>query len=421
MSNKLKIYIGTIILCSIAFLTIVTVEISDLITTEFLFFMILSIITESLLIAIPNQGAVSVGFAINLLTILLFGVPQACIIGCIGMTFRVFESNGRRVHILNMSFYKTLFNGANIILCTGISGLCYEYAGGIPGHIELGTTFLPMILCICVYILINATIMSGLMHFLTGETFLYIWYKNIIWIVKNYFALASISIIMAVAYIKYDKLGVLLFFGPLLLARFTFKQYIDMKSMYIETVKSLCAAMEAKDPYTQGHSARVSDYAGKLAKKLRLSKTNIENLKIAGKLHDIGKIGIDESVLKKPGKLLPEEFEMVKQHSSIGYNIIHEINFLQDISRCILNHHERYDGYGYPNGMKGDAIGIDACILSICDVYDALTSDRPYRKAMTVDEALEIIKQSRAKQFDPNVTDAFIEMVRQERVDKNAS
>jgi putative nucleotidyltransferase with HDIG domain len=308
-----------------------------------------------------------------------------------------------------------LFNGANIILATGVSGLMYEYVGGTVGVINLNTIFVPAIVCIIVYIAANATIVSTLMSILNNQTFFKVWYDNIIWVIRNYLALAPISILMAAAYKAYGIMGVALFLGPLLLARYSFKLFIDMKNIYIETVRALSHAVEAKDKYTQGHSMRVSEYSVEIAKKLSLSQKRIDNIKIAAILHDIGKIGVEENILNKHGSLTQDEFDKIKQHPSTGVKIIQEIDFLKDVAEIILAHHEKVDGSGYPNGKRGNEICLESCILSVADVYDALTSDRPYRAAMSQEQALEIIRNGRDTQFNPLVVDAFVKVINEHK------
>ena len=297
-------------------------------------------------------------------------------------------------------------------------GLCYEALGAVPGTIDLNlsiTAIIAVITAMVVYILVNAVIMSILMHFITGEKFFSNFINNMAWVVKDYLAMAPFAIIMALAYINYNVAGILIFFGPLLFARYSFKMYIDMRSIYIDTVKSLSQAIEAKDPYTNGHSRRVGEYACKLAERLGLSPQKVENLKIAAILHDIGKIGIDESILNKPGRLTEEEFDKIKQHPEIGVKIIKDIDFLKGASEIILSHHERYDGTGYPEGRKYKDIILEAQILSIADVFDALTSERPYRNVMTVGEALDIIEKGKGNQFESRLADTFIRMVKDDK------
>lgn len=421
MTNKLKAYVAIIILIGVLFFIYTFDEALNVDILGVFVFAVLSVIAESLLIPTPGERGLSVGFAIGLAAIMIFGVPEAAWITCVGVMLRVMKRDGILYHPFNFPVYKTLFNGANAALSAGLSGFCYIYLGGVPGTIDLNSTTYAIIASIIVYILTNAGIMSILMHFITGENFLYNFYKNIIWVVKDYLAMAPLAIIMAIAYINYNIVGVLLFFGPLLFARYSFKMYIDMRRIYIDTVKSLSQAVEAKDPYTNGHSIRVSEYSCNLAEKLGLPQKKIENLKIAAILHDIGKIGVEENILNKPGRLTEEEFDKIKQHPEIGVKIIKDIDFLKDVASIILSHHERYDGTGYPEGRTVENIVLESQILSLADVFDALTSERPYRSAMTVEEALDIIENGKGSQFDYRLADAFIEMIKSNKeLKKNA-
>lgn len=411
MSDKLKTYVVLIIVSGVLLTMftlsfINTIDIWGVVT-----FTVLSVIAESLLIPTRDERAISVGFAVALTSILVLGVAEAIWVSSIGIMFRVFRLGNKRVCILNYPFYKTLFNGANVALSTGIAGLCYISMGGIPGDVNINTSILPMIISILIYIITNAAIISCLMSIISQESYIAVWYKNIIWVIKDYLAMAPLGIIMAAAYLNYGILGVSLFFVPLLFARYSFKLYIDMRNIYIDTVKSLSQAMEAKDPYTQGHSMRVSEYACALAEELSLPQRRVENLKIAAMLHDIGKLGIEESILNKPGKLTTTEYEKIKQHPEIGVKIIKEIDFLKDASTIIMHHHERIDGMGYPKGISGNDICMESCILSVADVYDALTSDRPYRPALNEVEALNVIDMGKGTQFDTKVADTFIKMM----------
>ena len=415
MPSKLKAYVAIIILLGTSFFLYTINQAHDFDVVGLVVFTLLSIIAESLVIVTQGQRALSVGFAIGLAAIILFGVPEAAWITSLGIMFRVIRHEGKLFHPFNFPIEKTLFNGANATLSAGLAGLCYESLGATPGIIDLNSSIISIIAisaAMIVYILVNAVIMSILMHLITGENFFNKFYKNIAWVVKDYFAMAPLAIIMAIAYSNYRIVGILILFGPLLFSRYSFKLYIDMKNIYIDTVKSLSQAVEAKDPYTNGHSIRVGEYACKLAEKLGLSPKRVENIRIAAILHDIGKIGVDESILNKPGRLTMEELDKIKQHPEIGVKIIKDINFLKDVSAIILSHHERYDGTGYPVGRKHGDIILEAQILSIADVFDALTSERPYRNAMTVKEAIDIIEEGKGTQFDCKLADTFIKMIK---------
>jgi HD-GYP domain-containing protein (c-di-GMP phosphodiesterase class II) len=187
--------------------------------------------------------------------------------------------------------------------------------------------------------------------------------------------------------------------------------YSSLKQSYLDSIKTLVSAIEAKDPYTSGHSERVRKYALKIAKKLRLSPKQIEELDYAGYLHDIGKIGISDSLLTKPSPLTKEEYEVVKEHPRIGHNILMHARHLAGACEIIRFEHERYDGTGYPNGLKKNEIPIGAKIIAVADAYDAMTTDRPYRRALSKNEAIRRIKECSGTQFDPKVVKAFLEIL----------
>jgi len=173
------------------------------------------------------------------------------------------------------------------------------------------------------------------------------------------------------------------------------------------TLKALVRTLEAKDPYTKEHSHRVTQLAVELAKEMNLTDEELDSLNIAGYLHDIGKIGIRDHILMKPGKLTKEEYEIIKTHTIIGEDIVSHLGLLPIEKSIIRHHHERWDGKGYPDGLKGKEIPKLARILAVADTYDAVTSERPYRKARTPMEAFIEIKKNAGTQFDPEVVSAL--------------
>jgi putative nucleotidyltransferase with HDIG domain len=189
-----------------------------------------------------------------------------------------------------------------------------------------------------------------------------------------------------------------------------------MKKLNLQAVQSLALAVEAKDPYTKGHSERVAEVSEHLAAVMGLPPAQVERVRIAGILHDIGKIGVPEAVLLKKGKLEPVEMELIRKHPTDGQNILRPLNFLTDILPAVCHHHERYDGGGYPAGLAGDAIPLWARIIQVADTFDAMTSDRPYRKAMTREEAAREIVRCSGTQFDPAVAKAMGEILAHDKV-----
>ena len=187
--------------------------------------------------------------------------------------------------------------------------------------------------------------------------------------------------------------------------------YHNLHESYLSIIRALVSALELKDSYTKGHSESVTRYAVALAKRLKLSSQEIVSIEVAAVLHDVGKIGVQESILNKPGKLNDEEWKEVKQHPKFSYKILKEVNFPWDIKPLIYAHHERYNGKGYPAGLKGGKIPLGARILAVADTFAAITSDRAYRKGLSKEVAIEELKRVAGTQLDPELVKVFVEMV----------
>lgn len=189
------------------------------------------------------------------------------------------------------------------------------------------------------------------------------------------------------------------------------KHLTDQMETTETVLRTLAHTLEAKDAYTQGHSERVADYTSRLAATVGLSVQDQERLHGAGLLHDIGKVAVRESVLHKPAPLTNEEFEHIKQHPIMGEYILRDLKFAHSYLPAIRHHHERMDGKGYPDGLSGEAIPMDAALMAIADAYDAMTWHRPYRLAMPKDKALAIIVENQGPQWHPEFTRAFVAMM----------
>jgi HD-GYP domain-containing protein (c-di-GMP phosphodiesterase class II) len=219
--------------------------------------------------------------------------------------------------------------------------------------------------------------------------------------------------------------------------------YDDLKRTYFSIVSTLTSAIEAKDPYTQGHSVLVSKFAVAIARAMNLSYSMIESIQIAGLLHDLGKLGVPEDILLKKDKLTFAEYEVVKSHPEIALKILGPVEFphfvaeaakgqdrpemtlslfetadlSEEVKLMIFYHHERYAGGGYPKGLKSDEIPIGARIMAVADTFEALTADRPYRKAFGVDEACKILIKVRGEQLDPRIVNVFLKLIKDKGVE----
>lgn len=401
----------------IAFLFVLAISIYSFLVLEFeiprfkmiLFWALLSIVVESLLIPLPNNTVgISVGYAVNIATIIVGGPLLATTAAFLGVLCRIPKVTSRGfIHVFNLPIYKTIFNVSQSIIVTSSIGLIYIFSGGKIGQF----TLFPTILILILGVFYNTTIISGFLSLANEQKFIGIWLSNVKGMLISAIAVGTMGIIIALAFIGYGYGAVLLFFGPLLLARFSFRLYVDMRNLYLSTIQALNKTIEAKDPYTSGHASRVETYAVKLAETYGLSYERIQDIKTASILHDIGKIGVNDYILNKSTKLTQPEFQEIMKHPSIGADIINKVDFLKNIPQIVKYHHERYDGLGYPEGIAGDKIPIEASILAIADSYDAMTSDRPYRKALSKEEALEEIKVNAGTQFHPTLAQAFVAML----------
>lgn len=190
--------------------------------------------------------------------------------------------------------------------------------------------------------------------------------------------------------------------------------YEKLEKAYLESIETLRFTVEAKDTYTRGHSDRVSEYSVLIGKKLKLSDEDINTLKIGGLFHDIGKIGVPDSILLKDSKLTDDEYSEIKNHPSIGAHILSNATIFKSVLPVVKHHHERYDGNGYPGKLKGEEIPLLARIAAVADSFDAMTSKRTYRNSLTLDIVRAEIEKCKGSQFDPNCADAFLDILSNE-------
>ena len=416
MTFNLKIYTNFIIFLGFSFLFLgiknynFTTKPEDII-----FFTLLVIIAESFSIELKAEKSftLSVMFAIGLSIVIIFNPFMASIITFLGLFCRMKYIKYKGLIMFSDSFYKNLFNGCAYAVCATVSGLVYYFCSLKFNLMLTKINIVGAISATLTYITLNLIIFILLMTILEKAKFKDIFLEHV-WIAKNMLAIAPLGVIIALAYLNFGKFAVVLFFVPLLLARYSFKLYMDMRHVYFETISALSNAMEAKDQYTQGHSYRVADYAVGIAEQMNLRSNIIEQIKTAATLHDIGKIGVADSILNKEGNLEDNEYLMIQKHPEIGAKILAGVDFLAEVANIIKYHHERYDGRGYPEGLKGAEIPIEASILAVADAYDAMTSDRPYRRAMDQSVAVKILIRESGSQFNPIVVKAF-----QEYLNKN--
>lgn len=311
-----------------------------------------------------------------------------------------------------------LFNFGQLVVSAHLGARVYEVLGGTvvmaKGGSPLGPVDLPVSTVAILAAAFAITLPNMLMTayaamMLRSRPFLRA-FGSMFAYVPTQLALAGVGLLLAQV-LTIEIVALPLFLFPLMLARGTYQRYETLERVYIDTVKSLIAALEAKDPYTRGHSERVSSYAVRLARKLGLQDGDVERVGQAGLLHDIGKLSLTAAILTKPGRLTEAESVVMKRHPEIGAGMVERIPLLRDLAEHVRAHHERPDGTGYPSGCFGHEIPTLAKILAVVDAYDAMTTTRPYSPALTREQALSELVQASGAQFDPLVVSSFVELL----------
>lgn len=392
----------------------------------FLFLCILAIVTETQTILIGEAGF-SITIAVILCAMLTCSVAETAWISALSVLGTYTRVKGRQsLTIFTIPVSATLFNASSYELSLLAACAVYRAMGGYT--LELNSPFgtvmrdingiaLPLIASILIFAATNALIVTSFMSLRFRESLIKIWASNVPRMVVNIFFVGFIGIIITAVYAAYGWFLVLVLFVPFLLARYVFSMYKDLQENYLQTITSFSTAIETKDPYTNGHSRRVEFYSGIIAAELGLSSKHRQVLRYAALLHDIGKIAVDESILHKVGPLTKKEIDVLRRHPANGEHILKGIEFLSGAAKIIRSHHEWYNGKGYPDGLSGKEIPLESRILSVADSYDAMTSERPYRRAFSHEKAMAELFTCEGSQFAPEIVSAF-EKAMKKRGDK---
>ncbi|MCZ6765538.1 MAG: HD-GYP domain-containing protein [bacterium] len=375
-------------------------------TKDILLFIGLIILADTAPIKLPRGGAsIAASSPIDLAAILLFGAPAAALIEAVAALLS-------EVFIQRRPAMRIAFNVPLLIVMVGAAGLVYKSFGPTWTSLDSPRFLLPLFACGVVYYAVNTVSISIIIALSDRRNPFAVWQQNFMWNFAHIVAFMPIAAIIALVYVRSGMWTIALFIVPLFLARYTYQLYIEMKEAHINTVAALTSALDANDPYTHGHSYRVSRYALRIGREIGLSQKDLEILEYSGLLHDIGKIAIRKEVLHKVGKLTDAERRSMSTHPTIGADIVENLKFLKEAAVLVRYHHEQPNGKGYPSGLRGDDVPIGSRILLVADAFDAMTSDRPYRKGLSVDIVVEQFEKFKGEQFDLEIATLVIKMVR---------
>ena len=378
----------------------------------------LTLLTGSFSIKVPwGNARISVSEAFVIAGVLSFGPHVATVIVALDSLILTSWLRGS-----SRSLLRVLFNIAAGTLA--ISSAARVLAWMLPVHpaasAPLEQLLVPVLALALSYFTINSWLIAIALAFERNTSAIEIWRRNFLWLSLNYLGGASIALVL-VSYTRNVNLTAVGVVVPLLVVLYlTFRtssgrledanrHVTQLNEFYLSTIETLAMAVDAKDQITHGHIRRVQTYAVELAKRVGVNDDRqIKAIEVAALLHDMGKLGIPEHILNKPGRLSNAEFDRMKQHADLGADLLSSIRFPYPVVPIVRHHHENWNGGGYPSGIAGTDIPLGARILSVVDCFDALTSDRPYRPRLSADEAFQILRERRGTMYDPLVVDTFI-------------
>lgn len=311
---------------------------------------------------------------------------------------------------------KVVHNMAIAVLTDLAAGHAYRLAGGYASGAGLADQVLPLLALGATYFVVNtalASIIVGLAH---GPNPWRVWERNYLHGVGHHCAFIALGALAVVTYGAGGAWGLVMFVVPFLVARHSFRLYVEIRADLKDFVRALSEVLEEVDPYTRLHSSRVSEYAVRLARAMGLTEREVEEIEYAALVHDLGKIGPQhQHILQKPGSLTHEEQRTLRGHPVAGADIVRRVRALKRSSEIVRAHHERPDGLGYPFGLRSGDVPVGARILNVSDAFDAMTSDRPYRRALSVQAALGELKRGAGTQFDVAVVGTLVRLYEAER------
>lgn len=363
----------------------------------------LNFAVENFSFSLPVAGSVSLSFAVAYAALIHSG-PLAGISCALAASTNLQEIRDGKPLVLRV------FNAGQLSFSIGASGLVYHWLGGVNLVASPTGIFIHAALAAAMtFYVSNVLLVSYGASLLSGEPIgTVLREQGFLSYGVSLLVLAFLGLLVAHLLSLGSWFGLLLLVLPFMAARRTFRVYVELAEAYTSTVRSLVKAIEAKDPYTRGHSERVAVYSALLAQRLRLPRPTVELVERAALLHDVGKIGIDLETLTSPTQLSAEEVRLIRQHPVIGSHLAAEVEFLSDVAPVIRHHHERFDGAGYPDCIPGESIPFLSRLLAVADSYDAMTSDRAYRMGMTREDAIRELERVSGTQLDAALTASFI-------------
>jgi putative nucleotidyltransferase with HDIG domain len=397
-------YYAAVVVAALAAFVVFTPQAAHVDPATALVVLVLMVFSEATAIVLPGGGYVSVGAVLDLACLLILGPIYTA-------WFNVIATFITQALILRKPLVKVVHNMAIFGLTAFAAGFAFIAAGGQVGRLRVGHDLIALLTCGVVYFLCNSVFVSTVIGLTTGPSIWRTWQRTFLNGILHHLSFIALGTLVAVVYLSAGPVGLVLFGIPFLVARHSFQLYIEIRNDLKDFVRALAEVLEEIDPYTRQHSARVSEYSVRLARGLRMTEREVDEIEYAALVHDLGKIGPHhQHILQKPGSLSHEEQRTLRGHPAAGAEIVEKVRALRRAAQIVRSHHERPDGKGYPYGLMSRDVPLGARILNVADAFDAMTSDRPYRRALSVDSALRELRQGAGTQFDADVVGCLLRL-----------
>ena len=427
VSLLLGIYVGLVILVGLVVVTLRIPRFSLPDPWLFLALLVGSIVISISKVHLPlarGSATLSMSYFTDFVTLVLMGQDAAMLVGCASGATQCLVGTRNRA-----SLRQTLFSVSALAITIQVSGFAASWAGGFSSDASLSHLSRSTVAAAATFFLCNSWLVAVAVALSRRDPLIRTWNENFLWTAPACFIGAGVAMVAARVVMTMQIWIVLLVAAPLYVTYRSYRIYLgrvedhqrhlqEVSDLHLASVESLARAIDARDQTidrssspNDNHIRRVQAMAAALAHDAGMPHNEVEGVKVAALLHDIGKLAVPEHILTKPGRLTPDEFDRVRTHPVIGAEIIRAVPFPYPVAPYIHSHHERWDGSGYPDGLKGEAIPLGARVLAVVDYFDALTTDRPYHRAMGHDEAVEVVRGEAGRALDPTLVPRFIRLL----------
>jgi len=378
----------------------------------FVLFLVLGFLSEIYAIWIPAYGSeVSSSMAIYMAVLFILGPSLTVAMVCVTtlasevlMRWEYLRANpGRFAYILS-------FNISQLVLTVSVIGLLFFKSTSALFTLATSLDFFWAMLAFICYAVINLALVTGVVSITERQGFLYRFLSYARDFSVQYLVLGVLALLLAVLYMQ-SIWHMLLAIVPLFLVHLSFRSYQRLRTEARKTFEKIARLLDERDHYTAVHSRNVAELAVQIAEEMGLSEAEIEKVDIAARVHDIGKVAVPDLILLKPGPLSDEDWEVMKRHPVISAELIEGIEIYAGVAHAVRHEHERWDGSGYPDGLKGDEIPLFSRLIAAADVYDALSTDRPYQRAFSCEETIELIRDMKGAELDPEIVDVLLRVI----------